>query len=221
MKQVLELSTTLITMITISMFLIQFHWIFVLIIFLSFIPILIMQSRFGADRYFLMKFQTPLAREQHYLFDIFTDRHHNKEIRLTNSQSYLIDKWKSIFSKNRMEILNQEASQQKKSVALDSLSGLSYLLSAFYLIWMIVHKTVRVGDFVSIVESIQRLQNSFLQCANIYSSLKEKSFYLNDLNTLMTIEEEDPSTRTYTFPSAVAKSGTCSIYDKKITGHYF
>jgi len=190
LNQALELISTFITVVTVSLFLFQFHWLFVLIISIAAIPIVIIQSKFGADRYHLLKFQTPLAREQHYLFDIFTDRHHNKEIRLTNAQNYLIDKWKKIFNKNRLEILNQEAKQQKHLVGLDALSGFSYLVSTGYLIWMIMQKTVRVGDFVSIVESLQVLQSSLVSLATTYSSLKETTFYLRDLNQLLEMEEE-------------------------------
>ncbi|MFN3365554.1 ABC transporter ATP-binding protein [Exiguobacterium sp. s142] len=188
--QILELISTLITVITLIVFLVQFHWIFVFLIFAFSIPVLIIQSKFGADRYFLFKYQTPYAREQYYIFDMFMDRQHNKEIRISQSDSYLISRWAKVFQKNKSEVLNQEKSQQKMSVGLDVLSGLSYLICSLYLVWMITNKSVQIGDFVSLVEAVQRLQGSLVMIAILFAAVREKSFYLNDFKSLIQPTEE-------------------------------
>lgn len=202
-SQSLDLISTLVTMVTISLFLLQFHWIFIFIVIAFSIPIIVIQSRFGKERYFLVRFQTPAAREQNYLFDIFSDRKYNKEIRLTMAQKYLVSKWKNIFNKNRQEILNQEFEQQKKIVLLDGLTGISYIIACLYLVWMIVNKAVKIGDFISISESIQRLQNATVSCANIYSNILESVYFLNDLNILLNHDEDNEGD--FEFPKKLQK----------------
>lgn len=188
-NQCLELISSLIVIFTVAIFLLQFHWLFVALAVLTSIPLVIMHSKFGKDKYWLSRFQTPFAREQGYIYDMFIDRQHNKEIRLSQSSSYLLKKWQTVYRKNQKEILDQEASQHKKSIWMDVLNGLSYLISGIYLIWMIAQKTVRVGDFVSIIEAIQRLQGTVVSSAYLYSSIKENAMYLDDLNFLLGYEE--------------------------------
>lgn len=187
--QILELLSTLITVVTLIVFLVQFHWFFVLLIFVFSIPVLVIQSKFGADRYFLFKYQTPHAREQHYIFDMFMDRQHNKEIRISQSEGYLISRWSKVFQKNKSEILNQEKSQQKMSVGLDVLTGLSFLICSLYLVYMITNQSIQIGDFVSLVDAVQRLQGSLVMIAILFSAVREKSFYLNDFKSLVQLEE--------------------------------
>lgn len=188
-NQCLELISSLIVIFTVAIFLLQFHWLFVALAVLTAIPLVVMHSKFGKDKYWLSRFQTPFAREQGYIYDMFIDRQHNKEIRLSQSSSYLLKKWQTVYRKNQKEILDQEASQHKKSIWMDVLNGLSYLISGIYLIWMIAQKTVRVGDFVSIIEAIQRLQGTVVSSAYLYSSIKENAMYLDDLNFLLAYEE--------------------------------
>lgn len=198
-NQCLELISSLIVIFTVAIFLLQFHWLFVLLTFLTAVPLVIMHSKFGQDKYWLSRFQTPFAREQGYIYDMFIDRQHNKEIRLSQSSGYLLTKWKNVYLKNQKEILNQEASQHKKSIWMDVLNGLSYLLSGIYLVWMISQKLVKVGDFVSIIEAIQRLQGTVVTSAYLYSSIKENAMYLNDLDFLLDYEES-PQENQFTFP---------------------
>ena len=55
---------------------------------------------------------------------------------------------------------------------------------AIYLLWMIT-KTVKIGDFVTVTEAVQRSQGSINQITLLISSLRERTLFLEDVFTIL------------------------------------
>ncbi|WP_144611892.1 ABC transporter ATP-binding protein [Bacillus cereus] len=185
MIQLLDILKNSIILISVQIFLLQFHWLFTLLTILSAIPMLLMQFKFGEQKYFLMKFQTPNARLQNYIFNLFTNRQSNKEIRLNQSHNYLFKFWRTSLKENNRAILKQLSSQQKRTLLLDILTASVYVYLAIYLLWMITKKTVKIGDFVTVTEAVQRSQGSINQITLLISSLRERTLFLEDVFTIL------------------------------------
>ncbi|HGH7173677.1 TPA: ABC transporter ATP-binding protein [Bacillus wiedmannii] len=185
MIQLLDILKSIITLISVQIFLLQFHWLFTLLTILSAIPMLLMQFKFGEQKYFLMKFQTPKARLQNYIFNLFVNRQSNKEIRLNQSHNYLFKHWSTSLKENNRAILKQLSSQQKRTMLLDILTAVVYVFLAIYLLWMITKKAVKIGDFITVTEAVQRSQSSINQITFLLSGLREHSLFLEDIFTIL------------------------------------
>lgn len=190
-NNVLEISRAIISTVTIFFFLLQFHYLFVAILVLFSIPLFIMQNKFGKDRYVLTKYLTPFAREQNYIFGLFTDRKYNKEIRVNRSFDYLFKKWRFAYSKNSDEVLKQQLSQSKKLLVLEIVSSATFASSFFLILFLLTRSSIRIGDFVSIVEAVQRVLGSISGLSYMTSSLKESVFYLRDIYSILEIPEKN------------------------------
>jgi ATP-binding cassette, subfamily B, bacterial len=187
-NNILEFITIAITIAGILSFLLQFSVIFIVILILSSFPLFLVQNKFGKDRYILTKFLTPNAREQNYIFGLFTDRKYNKEIRMNQSFNYLFKKWKFAYAKNSNEVLKQQLNQSKILLGFEMISSATFAICFFLLIYLLSNSRIRIGDFVSIVEAIQRILGSISGLSYITSSIMESNFYLNDIFTLIEIE---------------------------------
>ncbi|WP_254788806.1 ABC transporter ATP-binding protein [Virgibacillus salinus] len=189
-NNLLEIVRSLITIISILFFLLQFHILFVIILVTFSIPLLFIQNKLGSDRYWLAKYMTPFAREQNYIFSLFIDRKYNKEIRVNQSFNYLFNKWTYSFNKNRGEVLKQELSQSKKLLSLELLSSVTFAASFFLIISLLSQSKLRIGDFVSIMEAIQRVLSSISSLSYMTSNLKEGTHYINDIFLILNIPEK-------------------------------
>lgn len=202
--RILDLGKNTVSLITIFGFLIHIHWALIFISILTAIPVFIMQSKFGEEKYFLMRYQTPRAREQHYLFSLFMARETNKEIRLYQAKDFLLKKWSTTFLKNNKEILKQSISQHKKTILLKIGTSLIYSGSVLILLWLIVNKRIKIGDFVATIEAIQHSQSVISDISYLLADLYQQRLYIRDLYALFEYPE-DEATASVTFPKLEGK----------------
>jgi ABC-type multidrug transport system fused ATPase/permease subunit len=174
----------------------KFHILFLVILTIFTIPLLILQNKFGQSRYWLTKYLTPSAREQGYIFSLFLDRKYNKEIRLNQSFNYLFDIWKLSYKNNTDEVLKQSLDQNKKLVGLDILSSLTFAASFFLILFLLSNARIRIGDFVSVMEAIQRVLGSVQGLSYITSNLKESTYYLKDIFIILEMPSKQKNSST-------------------------
>ncbi|RBP86584.1 putative ABC transport system ATP-binding protein [Cytobacillus firmus] len=176
----LDIFKVSITVVTVFVYLFSFHWLFPLLSLLSAVPMYFFQKYYGMKKFYLMKYQTPSAREHNYIFSLMTSRESNKEIRIFVIGDYLKQKWAKLFSKNNEEIIGLITKHQRVNIFLDIFTAFIYAASTFVILELIFKGLIKIGDFVSIGQGIKRAQVSINILTNNIASLYEKQLFIKD-----------------------------------------
>ncbi|MGM7684748.1 ABC transporter ATP-binding protein [Cytobacillus sp. Hm23] len=194
----LEGIKSLFSFVSVLWFLFIMHWSLVFIPLLAVLPSLLIEAKFGKKNFFLMKFQTPLAREQAYIFNLFSKRNSNKEMRAYNTSEFLVKKWATSFKKNNREMVKLSISHHIRSILVSIYSFTILLVGTFILVMLYINKSIRLGDFVASLEAIQKAQASIGSLSMVVSSLASTHFYISDIRALFDLDEM--STERQLFP---------------------
>ncbi|MCA0987066.1 ABC transporter ATP-binding protein [Guptibacillus algicola] len=208
-KNVLDLGQYSISLITYLSFLLSFHWGLMILSSIAAIPILLIQTRFGNEKFFLLKFQTRKAREANFLNNLLHDRQSAKEIRLFNLGQRFITKWGRLFLENNHEILALLKKEKKVQIILDFFTAVLYSLSAAVVIWLLRSRSLGIGEFVSIGQAIKGSQSSLNMIASNLARIYEENLYIEDLFEFLDFKDERYTLShiecTYPFPSKLQK----------------
>ncbi|MGG1686876.1 hypothetical protein [Pseudalkalibacillus sp. NRS-1564] len=104
-KNILDLGQFSISLISYLSFLLSFHWGLAILSAISAVPILLLQSRFGNEKFFLLKHQTQKARESNYFNFLLQNRQSAKEVRLFHLGPFFLERWGKLFLSNSNEVL--------------------------------------------------------------------------------------------------------------------
>ncbi|CAM3837806.1 MULTISPECIES: ABC transporter ATP-binding protein [Bacillus cereus group] len=206
--KIIEITRNSITLVSTLIFLIQFHWLFLFLSIISAIPLFIMQKKFGEQNYFLMKFQTPKAREQNYIFSLLVNRQANRELRLNQTYEFLIQKWSKSLKANNNDILMQVNRQQNKLILFNSINHIISMGTVILLLFFIFRKSIKIGDFVSINSAVQIAQISINTIATMLADIYKQNLFITDLYELLGYEDEQEISVTnelQLFPKALQK----------------
>ena len=83
-----------------------------------------------------MKFQTPKAREQNYIFSLLVNRQANRELRLNQTHEFLIQKWSKSLKANNNDILMQVNRQQNKLILFNSINHIISMGTVILLLFL-------------------------------------------------------------------------------------
>ncbi len=81
-QSLMEIVQSFVSLLSYLFFLLAVHWSLASVSLISAIPIIIIQSKYGNRKFFLMKFQTPAARESNFVKALLYDKQSAKEIRI-------------------------------------------------------------------------------------------------------------------------------------------
>ncbi|HEU4964486.1 MAG TPA: ABC transporter ATP-binding protein [Bacilli bacterium] len=188
-RSTLTVGKELITISSLLVYLFSVHWSLALLSLLAAVPIFLVQSKFGGQRFSLMMHQTPVAREANYISMLLKDRQTAKEIRLFNLGRYLIERWSGKFWQNADGQLKLSRRQQLTGVGLDGLTGLFFALAAGVIVWLTRStRTIRIGDFIAIGQAVQSTQGSINNISTTFAKLFEESLYIRDFFQFLSYE---------------------------------
>ncbi|KMJ56904.1 hypothetical protein AB685_19485 [Bacillus sp. LL01] len=189
-NSVLELIQAAITLLSYLTFLFLIHWIFIIISLIAAIPLLIVRIKYSNEKFYLVKFQTPSAREAAYTSSLLNNRQAAKEVRLFGLASSLNTRWEKLFLKNSKEYLKIVKREKTSQIGLDALTALFFGASGLTIIYLLRLGKMDVGGFVATTSAIQGAQGAFnniaVQIANVY----EKNLYIEDLFKFLEYENE-------------------------------
>lgn len=197
-KSLMEIGKESISIVSFLIYLFTVHWSLVVLSLLAAIPIFVMQSKFGQQRFGLMVKLSPLARETFYFGNLMQDRQTAKEVRLFGLGFHLMRRWSELFWQNAGHQIKLLRRQQTVTVGLDAVTALFYLASAGIIVWLTGRQTIRVGDFVAIGQAVQGTQQAVNVIAMQMARLYEQSLYIHDFFRFLEFEE----------PSLTQKQGT-------------
>ncbi len=211
-KNILDLGQFSISLISYLSFLLSFHWGLMILSAISAVPILVLQSRFGNEKFFLLKHQTQKAREANFFNFLLQNRQSAKEVRLFHLGPFLLEKWGKLFLSNSNEVLALLKKEKKVQMVLDLFTALLYSLSAAIVIWLLKKKNLGVGEFVSIGQAIKGAQASLNMMASYLAKIYEENLYIEDLFEFLDFNDEkfafENNERIHSFPEKLQKGIT-------------
>ncbi|MBH0156759.1 ABC transporter ATP-binding protein [Fictibacillus sp. 5RED26] len=190
LRHILDLFQALISFCSYVVFLSMVHWSLVILSVFVAIPTLLIQTKFGNEKFFLMKYLTKEAREANFISGLFQDKGGNKEIRLFNLSSYLLKKWERLTHYTNNKAIHLMKREKRTHILLDGLTALLYGGGSWIIIHLLRSNKLGIGEFVSIGQAIQGAQGVINSAAVSIARIYEEQLYLNDYFTFIEAEEE-------------------------------
>lgn len=191
LKNLLSIMESILTLLSYLSFLFIIHWSLVVLSLLSFVPILIVQTKYSSSKYTLLKSQTPELREAKYIQSLILNRQSAKEIRIFELGSYFLQRWKELFRKNNLALLKIIMREKRAKILLDTFTAILFSISAFIVVTLLKAGKVSVGQFVSLTQSIAGAQGAVNAIAFDISSIYDSNLYLEDMLKYLEFERED------------------------------
>lgn len=188
------LSNTL-SIIGIFAYLTTISWLFVPIILVGLIPLFIVQFKFGRKKYELFKSLTPFGRKEHYVEKLLSTPASLSEIKLYSLEENLIKKWSDYYKLSSTRNIEMVISQNKWLMLTQIIQMITYMVTGFIAIMLMIQGRVLVGSFVAILQSVQRIQGTFNNITNSLSSIYESSFIINDFRSFLELKEIDNNSK--------------------------
>src|SRR5699024_10055734 len=179
----LSTASSIITLFSIIGLLLKIHYSIVFLSLIFFIPILLINSKFGKDNFNLIKFQMPFYRKTQYIKGIMYNKVSIKEISIFKIYDYLFKKWEKLFDDNLKETLRLHTKQEKTKIILEVFKTIMYGLTVILLLYLVITKEKTIGDFVMGLQGIEQIQLMVSSIAIGLSELYSNRFYLNDYFT--------------------------------------
>jgi ATP-binding cassette subfamily B protein len=189
-RSTIEIAKNIISGISFLIFLLNVHWILLLLSVISALPLFLVQKSFGNNKYWLLLRQTPFFREAMYTSNLFRDRQSIKEIHIFGLSNYFINRWSITFLKNRNELLKLTKKQQIFTVGLDGVNSIFYVGCALIIIKLIKQSTLKIGDYVTIGQAVVLSQSSINACSTYLAKIYEDSLYLVEFFDFMEFKNE-------------------------------
>lgn len=160
-------------------------------------------------------------REQHrrcqYAQRVFYSNEYAKEMRLTNSKSFMLKKYEEA-SESRKNVVKKYG---RREMVLEVLGNkISSILAnplaiAYAVFRTVVSGAMGLGDCAVVINSVSQLSNSFIQITNQYYRLHEKSLFIEDYKEFMEYEPQMKDKEN----ACEAKKGTIRL--EKVSFKYF
>ncbi|WP_141333671.1 ABC transporter ATP-binding protein, partial [Brevibacillus agri] len=217
-KTMLGIIKSSITMISLFSFLWMIHWSLGILSILSAFPTLIIQTKFGRERFQLIRFQTPAAREANYTSALLTNRQSAKEIRIFNLGEFFKERWKKRFLLNSRNMLKLNKKQDIARILLDSITALLFGICAYIVVSLLKVGKMTIGEFISTAQGIHSAQASINGISTNLAKIYEINLYLIDLFEYLEYNDEQKFTKETRnlFPSYLQKG----IFIKNLSFKY-
>ncbi|AFU17822.1 ABC superfamily ATP binding cassette transporter, membrane protein (plasmid) [Bacillus thuringiensis MC28] len=180
-----------ITLISILVYLINIHWVLVVILFLGIIPLFIIEIKNGSSKYELMRNLTPVNREMFYISNLLYRRESVKELRLFQITGFLIKKWRQKYQENNLEEINLLKKQTVWLFASEIILVLVYALTSAFLLYLMKLGRVLVGSLVAVLQAIQNIQASLSSLIKSISNIYENLLYVKEFSSFISLPEID------------------------------
>jgi ABC-type multidrug transport system fused ATPase/permease subunit len=139
-----------------------------------------------------------------YFRNLLFDKSSVKEVRLFDLNKYFISKWGNYYLKNMKESISLITKQESANIALGIFKQFIYGISSILVLYLIIKKKAKIGDFVTSMQALDQIQSTTTTIASEISNIYSNLFYLVDyFNFIELIErnKKDPdNTVNYNVP---------------------
>ncbi|WP_214484466.1 ABC transporter ATP-binding protein [Bacillus sp. SM2101] len=199
----------IITLTSLFIFLISYHWLLIVIVMVIVIPIIYLRVKYGKMEFQMHLHQTPKAREQAYLSALLTNRVSASEIRIFNLKDFFLNRWAFLFKKISKEYLTLIKSREFANICINVLSSALYFLVSVFLLKFVRNKSIQIGDFVSVLQSVQAAERSLIDISYNIGEIYSDSLYIRDLFEFLDFQDsnyelnESKENRPFSFNSSI------------------
>lgn len=159
------------------------------LVFLSIIPNLFVQLRFGRDRFKLAFDLSPLQRESSYLAYTLTGLPAAKEVRLFGLQSYLLDKWKRITERSNQAESNLQRQELGWKIGLELLAFVGTGFAYYFIVRGIFNQQLTVGDIALYGSAVSGVQMGILSLVRAIAQVSEIHLFFAQYDAIRTMSQ--------------------------------
>lgn len=166
--------------------LIQFNPAILLLLILSFSPILKEGVKFSKQKFNLSRKHTFEGRLASYFQGLLTQQQFAKEIRLFNLGEHFLSRWRETYSQYQLETEHLARQHLIGRFVIGLIPTVSFYVAYSWLIWQTIHGQITLGDFVmygGAFNQSQTLSTGFVQnISNTYDANLYVSQYFEFLS---------------------------------------
>lgn len=190
----LTLQTT-ISLVSITSYLININLLFALIILIMILPLILMELKFGRNRYQLNVDLSENSRKMNYLEYLLTNKTFLKEIKISQKENYIIKIWKNAFRKNSNSQIDLEMKQLKYLFTAQIIVTLSFIFSTSLVINMISNDLLSIAMMTAVIQAVQNLQGIIPSFANNLANSYESALSVEEYKKFipMLVEKTEPT----------------------------
>jgi len=190
-SQLLSLGQNAVTLSSMILLLSWLHWGILPLLIATTLPLLLVQSKYVQQNYWMLRQRAPELRKQHYLGTLLTNDRFIKEIRVFHLEPYFFNLYKSLFAKffdeNRGLIIRRDAS----SLLASASSVLGQFLAAGYVVVRAVERTITIGDFALYIQAISATQGQLQLVLRSLSMLYSNTLFIRNLFDFLSLPTRD------------------------------
>jgi ATP-binding cassette, subfamily B, bacterial len=183
-----ELLNLIVVFVSLSLVLINIHWLLFPIIILINLPVLLWGMGYSLVTHDLGSSHLIEGRKANYLADLATDKVSAKEVKLFNFGDYLLKKYVGFFEK----VLNENWALSKKQFSGAFFkSSFSDIVYYFFYIWVVFQALARrltIGDVTLYIQSFSQSSRALSDMLSFINSLYESSLYISDYQKFMSLD---------------------------------
>ncbi len=179
--QIFSLVRIIITLSSIITIIFWLNWIILPIILISLLPVLRIQNRYGQANFWMLRARTPELRRQQYIGTILTSDWMIKEIRAFQAEVYLINLFRSMFTKFFSETRTLVIKQNTAAFSGSLISLLGLLIGNGYVVYQIARHSITIGDFALYIQVIAQTQTQLYSLLEGLSALYTNLLFIHNL----------------------------------------
>ena len=196
--QISGLLQALITLLSVSVAVVSFSWLFLGLLMLSLLPVFWSETRFAMLAYSLLYRWTPERRELDYLRMLGASNNSAKEVKIFGLGNFLTERSRELFERFFMENKKLSVRKARTGALLNLLPTVGYFVAYAIILARTLRGELTVGDLTFLTGAFLRSRSSMESIFNNLSSVSEQALYIQDLFDFF---ETEPSIRS--LPNAV------------------
>ena len=134
------------------------------------------------------KASTPVDRKKNYIHKLFYDRHWAADLRITNLSSILYRRYDEVCDEKENITDKYNKKQLPRVILTKILLFTETCLVLFYLAWLSFKSSLAVSEVMAMFTAAVSLRRSITSFVDIYSKMKENSYYASTIRQFFDYE---------------------------------
>lgn len=177
-----------------------------LVMFITVLPLIILQLRVGDWRYSLLVDDTPKSRKAHYYSSLLTDAIVVKELRLYNLSDYFLGRFRTTLKQIHAAQSGQALDATKWELGLRFVHYLISSIGFVYVVQQAITSIISIGEISLFVSAIAAVTSSTFMMIHGLSQINERTLILKQLHKISSIKKDASSIETSLHLSELANS---------------
>ncbi len=175
-----ESVSLLVALVSLLLYLAQFHWALPLLLAIGSTPGVLLHSRFLHRKYLVQRELAPHERRFAVYAGLLTGREAAAEVRLFGLGGWLLDQISVLRRRLDRERLRLAGHELRQSVVHDGLNGIVHIVALVFSVGMLVAGRVSIGTAAALFAAIERFQRDYADLMNLMVGAYGDMRYLQD-----------------------------------------